>query len=73
MTSHALPLGNRVVLYVSLDPHALVTCHAQRFFGCHKLEFVLGSGKRCVAYRALPYFQRAMQVFVFDDRGMALA
>jgi hypothetical protein len=73
VASHTLPLGNRVVLYVSLGPHALVTGHAQRFFGCHEFKFVIGARERQVTYRALPYFEWTVQVFVFDDFGMTLA
>ena len=73
MASHTLPLGNRVVLYVSLGPHAPVTCHAQCFFGCHELEFVVGGRERQVTYSALSYFEWTVRVFVFDDFGMTLA
>jgi hypothetical protein len=73
VASHTLPLGNRVVLYVSLGPHALVTCHAQRFFGCHEFEFVIGARERQVTYSALPYFEWAVQIFVFYNLGMAFA
>jgi hypothetical protein len=73
MASHTLPFGNRVVLYVSLGSYALVTGHAQRFFGCHEFEFMIGSRERQVTYSALPYFDWTVQVFVFDDLRMTLA
>jgi hypothetical protein len=50
-----------------------VTRHAQRFFGCHEFEFVIGARERQVTYSALPYFKRAVQIFVLDDWGVALA
>ena len=73
VASHALSLGNRVVLYVSCSTYALVTVQAQLFFRCHELEFVIGAREGQVTYGALPYFERAVKVFVFDDRGMARA
>ena len=73
VASHALSLGNRVVLYVSRSTYALVTGQAQLFFRCHELEFVIGARERQVTYGALPYLKRTVQIFVFDDFGMALA
>jgi hypothetical protein len=73
MAPQALSLRNRIVQQVSLGVHTLVTNQAQLGFGFQEFEFVLGSGKRCVAHRALPDFQRAVQILMIYDLGMALA
>ena len=73
MASQTLPLGNRVVLYVSRGRHALVTRRAQAFLGCREFEFVIGARERQMTYGALPDLEWAVQVFVLDDLGMALA
>ena len=73
MASQALSLRDRVVQHVSRSIHALVARQTQPGFGLYEFKFVLGSGERRVAHRALPYFQRAMQIRMLDDWCMAFA
>jgi hypothetical protein len=73
MAPQALSLRNRVVQHGPGGIYASMTHKAQLDFGFQEFEFVLGSGKRCVAHRALPYFQRAVQILMFHDLGVALA
>ena len=63
----ALSLRNWVVQHVSRGIYALVACQTQPSLGLYEFEFVLGSGKRCVAHGALPYFYRTMQPRMLDD------